>query len=232
MENTCSHCCWTKLGFSHSPSSSMAKAPTQTAVTSFQEECRQCPCLAKDADERPAASVRGLEHIVLRSNAITMQAPSRQRLLLFQGACVVRGKQLPINRIGDGIRVTVSLGFLQPLPFEQPALVPWSWQVSGEQMLRKIGSFTKCLQILPAGPWPILPSSPLRENMHVCPQPLSSESFLMGLVLKAWGGFAGTCVLLITPSTRRNVAFAAWVGKWRQPPALLGARLIPGLKIF
>lgn len=59
--------------------------------------------------------------------------------------------------------------------------------MSGEQMLRKIGSFTKCLQILPAGPWPILPSSPLRENMHVCPQPLSSESFLMGLVLKAWG---------------------------------------------
>lgn len=85
------------------------------------------------------------------------------------------------------MEATARLGFFQPLPFEQPALVPWSWQVSREQMLRKIGSFTKCLQILPAGPLPTLPSSPLRENMHVCPQPLSPGSFLMGLVLKAWG---------------------------------------------
>lgn len=95
-------------------------------------------------------------------------------------------KEPALSERGDGIQFTA--GFFQPLPFQQPALGPWSWQVSREQMLRKIGSFTKCLQILPAGPLPILPPSPLRENMHVCPQPLSSGSLLMGLVLKAWGG--------------------------------------------
>lgn len=125
----------------------------------------------------------------------------------------------------DETEPTASLGLFQPLPYEQPASDPWSWQVSHEQMLRKIGSFTKCLQILPAGPLPILPSSPLWENMHVCPQPLSSGSFLMGLALKAWrgGGALQELVSSASPHPQGEMlpAQPAWLGEWRWPLALL-----------
>lgn len=133
---------------------------------------------------------------------------------------------------GDGMEVTASLGLFHSSPFEQPASDPWTWQESREQMLRKIGSFTKCLQILPAGPLPILPSSPLWENMWVCPQLLSSGSFLMRLVLKARGALQELASSPSPPPQGEMSPTQPWLGKQRWPPALLGARHSPDLKTF
>lgn len=179
--------------------------------------------MAKDAEERPAGSVCGLEHVVLKSRAAMMG------LLPDNGFCYF--KEPALSERGDGIQFTA--GFFQPLPFQQPALGPWSWQVSREQMLRKIGSFTKCLQILPAGPLPILPPSPLRENMHVCPQPLSSGSFLMGLVLKACGG--GLCRDLCPPHYpihKEKCHLHSLDGEVEAATSTIGCKAHPWLKAF
>lgn len=88
-----------------SANSSMAKAPPQTSVSTFPGG------MQATSSPRQRMVMRGqlqvsMEHIVLSSNAIMMQAPSWRGVWLFQGACVVRVKLLPINCFGDGIEVT------------------------------------------------------------------------------------------------------------------------------